>query len=203
MEEEEAWAVQSFPIGIWDVGHCDPKKCSGRKLARLSYVKILRLGTRFSGLVLTPNADKCVSPEDKCIVEENGIAAVDCSWVRLEDVPWRQIKSPHPRLLPYLVAANPINYGKPCQLSCAEAIAAALFITGYEDLAERYLSPFKWGCGFLELNKDLLQAYQGCSSSIDVISVQTQHLLQLKEEASCRGTGTDRTIQDILNNYEW
>ncbi len=56
-------------------------------------------------------------------------------------------------LVPYLVAANPVNYGKPFKLSCAEAIAAALYIAKKDNEADEVLSMFKWGSGFYPVNK--------------------------------------------------
>lgn len=55
----------SFPVAMWDFNHCDPKKCSGRKLSRLGLIKTLRLGQRFNGIILSPIASTCIGPQDR------------------------------------------------------------------------------------------------------------------------------------------
>eukprot|EP00008_Paramoeba_atlantica_P010808 CAMPEP_0201483346 /NCGR_PEP_ID=MMETSP0151_2-20130828/7562_1 /ASSEMBLY_ACC=CAM_ASM_000257 /TAXON_ID=200890 /ORGANISM="Paramoeba atlantica, Strain 621/1 / CCAP 1560/9" /LENGTH=168 /DNA_ID=CAMNT_0047866449 /DNA_START=121 /DNA_END=624 /DNA_ORIENTATION=+ len=135
---------------------------------------------------------RTVSPQDRKIIQEAGAAVIDCSWAQLEHVPFHKLRSPHPRLLPFLVAANPINYGRPLKLSCAEAWAATLFITGFEEEAMAILKCFKWGPNFIELNRELLTRYQACSSSEEVIEVQKKYLEECEEKAKAnRGSDVD------------
>merc|ERR1712059_226708 len=112
---------------------------------------------------------------------ELGVAVIDCSWARLEDTPWTKMKSGHPRLLPWLVAANPVNYGKPCKLKCVEALAATFYITGYPEVARSYLSRFKWGSTFLDINKELLDTYTQCKDGVEVVEAQNMYLGKERE----------------------
>ena len=108
---------------------------------------------------------------------EMGTSVIDCSWARLHDTPFNKMKSGHPRLLPWLVAANPVNYGKPCKLNCVEALAASFYICGYPDVASAYIDRF-----FIDINEELLEKYSACKNSEEVIKVQNDHLEVMEKE---------------------
>ncbi|KAJ8970210.1 hypothetical protein NQ314_001357 [Rhamnusium bicolor] len=194
-DEDEA---PNFPVAMWDFNQCDPKKCSGRKLARLKLVKCLKIKQRFPGIVLTPTGKKCVSPDDKGIVQSKGIAVVDCSWARIDETPIAALKPSYGRLLPFLVAANPINYGRPCQLSCVEAIAATMYITGFKEAARFYLDKFSWGHSFITLNKELLDLYANCSDSQSVVAEQNKYI----EEAQKKQCSNRNACPDFPSSSE-
>lgn len=84
-------------------------------------------------------------------------------------------------VVPYLVAANTINYGKPMKLSCAEAIAATLFIAGFEEAAEEVVGLFNWGEAFLQINAESLGMYSECGSTAEICAAEKEYLKSLEE----------------------
>lgn len=161
-----------FKMAMWDFKHCDPKRCSGKKLERMGMIRPLRIGQKFGGVVVSPNGKHPVCPNDREIVEKYGAAVVECSWARLDEIPFSKIGGKNLRLLPYLLAANPVNYGRPWRLNCVEALAACFCITGHFDWAETVLEKFTWGHAFLELNAELLELYSRCEDFESVQKVQ-------------------------------
>lgn len=181
-------AEAKFPVklAMWDFDHCDPKRCSGKKLERLGYIKNLRVGQKFQGVVVSPNGKGVVCPDDLEIVETFGAAVVECSWARLDEIPFNKIGGKNERLLPYLVAANTVNYGRPWKLNCVEALAACFAIVGHIDWAEELLRNFSWGPTFLEINRELIEVYQACTDSESVEKAQNEWMLKLEEEVRQR-----------------
>ena len=68
--------------------------------------------------------------------------------------------------MPYLLATNPTNYGKPWRLNCVEALAAAFYITGFDAYAERLLSGFGWAESFYEVNRYVSHTEQSQANSL-------------------------------------
>jgi pre-rRNA-processing protein TSR3 len=157
---------------IYHADQCDPKKCTGRKLARFGLARLTkRVNDLRTYLVLSPFSKKALSPEDRDV---RGLAALDCSWAHAEEVFQRLTLKE--RALPYLVASNPVNFGRPFKLSTVEALAAALVILGRKVQAEEILSKFSWGHVFLELNREPLAEYAGAKDSAEVVKIQEGYL---------------------------
>ena len=154
----------------------DPKKCTALKLKRLNLAKVvykareLPIGT----VILNPFSSRALSPADRSLMVSRGLTAVDCSWNLAERV-FPKLRGHH-RCLPYLIAANPVNYGVPTKLSTAEALASALYIAGFKEQAGAILRVFKWGPGFIKLNQELLEEYSKASNSKEIVEIQRRYM---------------------------
>ncbi|KAF2482031.1 hypothetical protein BDY17DRAFT_253269 [Neohortaea acidophila] len=172
----------SFKAAAWDLNHCDAKRCSGKRLMRLGLMRELHVGQKHPGIVVSPKAKTLVSPADRGILEQYGAAVVEASWNRIEEVPFARIGGPNPRLLPYLVAANQTNYGRPWRLNCVEALAATFAICGRMEWAEEILASFSYGRAFLEINAAVLRRYAACKDEEEVKRAEEEWLAKLEDE---------------------
>jgi pre-rRNA-processing protein TSR3 len=168
---------ENVKITVYHARQCDPKKCSALKLRRHRLIRLVH-HVRWlprGAIILNPFSKTAFSPADKEQLESRGLAAFDCSWVHADDVFELSMRSVS-RCLPYLVAANPVNYGVPTKLSTVEALASALYIASHREEADRLLSIFKWGPNFVELNLELLESYASAKDSGEVVEVQKRFI---------------------------
>ena len=158
-----------IPLYAYRDNSCDPRKCTVKKLEKAGFLTIFTKISQIprNTLLLDPTAEQALSPADKYA---RSITVLDCSWVVLDTGKVRSWRIR--RALPFLVAANPVNFGKPCVLSSIEALAAALFITGDRERASAVLSKVSWGIRFLEVNQEPLDMYANAKDSTDVIKIQ-------------------------------
>ena len=181
-------AKLDFPIrlAMWDFGHCDPKRCTGKRLARKGILHSLPVGRKFPGLVLSPKGTRTVTAADRDLILEHGVAVVDCSWARLDDVPFNRIGGPVECILPFMVAANPVNYGKAMKLTCVEAMAGAMLICGLEEQARLLLADFSYNEAFIDINQEVFAAYQQCQTPEEIAVAQNNYLAIAQQERADR-----------------
>jgi len=163
---------------VYHANEDDPKKCSAKKLHKFGFVKLetKMRKTPKDAILLNPFAEKSLSKEDFKIAKKHGILAVDCSWKNAEKSFDFLDKRCNSRALPFVVASNPVNYGKPFKLTTLEAFATALYILGDVEKAEEMLNLYKWGPSFLTLNKEPLEDYRKAENSTEIIKIMKQYM---------------------------
>jgi pre-rRNA-processing protein TSR3 len=171
-EALDSEVADTYGLHVRYEGDDDPAKCTARKLARFDLVELHRSDRATPyGVVLNPHAERALSPAD---ADAKRLVALDCSWESAGEARF-SLPGEH-RALPYLVAANPVNFGRPMRLTTVEALAAALAIFGRRERAAALLSKFTWGHTFLELNDEPLRRYAACDDSSEVVAVQREYL---------------------------
>jgi len=150
----------------------DPHKCTAAKLAKFGLARALFRIKQIpkESLILNPTADHILIPNDRI---HRNLVAIDCSWEKAQSEFRRDLPG-YARRLPTLLAANPTNYARKHKLSSAEALAAASYIIGHDEISEKLLSLFKWGNTFLTLNRELLEAYSAAATEDEVSEIESE-----------------------------
>tara|TARA_B100000003_G_C10919994_1_gene366880 strand:+ start:117 stop:659 length:543 start_codon:yes stop_codon:yes gene_type:complete len=162
---------------IW-LAQDDPKKNTAVLASKRGDIKLHKNMKNLpkKGIILEPLCGKVFGPEDHdLLTTRNGsLVGLDCSWAQIESSVSTVMKKTRlvPRMLPLLLAANPVNWGKPGKLTTAEAISAALYLIGRQEQAREVLGAFRWGERFFELNQQPLDAYSQAKSSSELVDLQ-------------------------------
>lgn len=185
----------AIDVVVYHMGQDDPKKNTALRMARFGKARLVTKVEQCprQAVLLNPFAKKAISREDLDAMRKNGLLALDCSWAQAEDAFPLLLGKTKSRALPFLVAANPVNWGKPFRLTTAEAIGAALHIVGETRMARDVLSAVPFGDSFLELNRNPLEDYARCATSEEIVKAQMAYLDEPDAPAGqSDGDGADR-----------
>ena len=74
-ETDIQYTRRTFPLTLrmWDFEQCDAKRCTGRRLCRFGYIKSMKPGQNFRGIVLSPHGQQALSKADHVRVEEERV----------------------------------------------------------------------------------------------------------------------------------
>ncbi len=166
------------PVHALWLAQDDPKKNTAvlaSKRGNLKLHKSVRTLPK-KGIILEPLCGKVFGPEDHELLlnQRAALVGLDCSWAHIESSVEAVMKQTRlqPRTLPLLLAANPVNWGKPSRLTTAEALATVLSLIGEDQQAREVLGAFRWGERFFELNREPLEAYASAKNSQELVDLQ-------------------------------
>ena len=173
-----------IPVIIYDECQCDPKKCTAKRMLKFGLGKEAKtLGAIHKGsIVLSPFSDRALSPAD-IQYARRGLVVMDLTWTNIDRFP--RPKGMQERALPYLLASNPINWGRPMELNSAEAVMAALYILGEKSQAEEFLGRFNWAPEFMRLNGNMLEDYSKAADSAEVVRIQQKYIDSIINSERC------------------
>jgi pre-rRNA-processing protein TSR3 len=202
-EEEKAMEKKDFNLKLFmlNYGQCDPKMCTGMRLMKYGLLKEMKINSKFQGILLTPTGKKMVSKEDHEIIKTKGICVIDCSWAKFNSL-HINLNKIETRLMPYLVAVNPVNYGKAHKLTCVEAIGASLFLAGFYQETDYLMSHFKWGSSFLEVNSELFGMYKSCNNGAEMKAIEEKYISDEVESKRVKKLQTDDIVFTDEENDE-
>lgn len=164
-----------IPVFVYDKNQCDPKKCTAKCMLKFGLAKEAKTlhAIPKGSIVLSPFAEKALSPDD-IRYARHGLVVMDLTWTNIDEFP--RPKGTNDRALPYMLASNPINWGRPMELNSAEAVMASLFILGEREQAETFLGRFNWAPEFMRLNGELLEEYSSAKDSTEVVRIQNEYI---------------------------
>jgi pre-rRNA-processing protein TSR3 len=168
----------TVPVLVYYLAQDDPRKNTALRLGKHGKATLVEDPRKVpdQAVLLNPFAKKAVSKEDADAMLRHGLVAIDCSWKQAEEAFGALLGRTRSRALPFLVAANPVNWGKPFRLSTAEALGAALHIAGHERQARDLLSALPFGQQFMDLNRNPLSDYASVATSAEVVAKQWDYI---------------------------